>query len=167
MLGELQEAGNTTTLAHYLELLSGAGLICGLQKFANQPVRQKGSSPKFCVYNTALMTAQSAKTFKMAKADPKFWGRLVESSVGAHLLNAIRGTQIELFYWREKDAEVDFILKKGKSITAIEVKSNQEFFSTGIDRFQSEFTPSKVLLVGERGIPLIDFFELPLDKLIE
>src|ERR1700733_10703457 len=92
ILGELQDAGNTTTLAHYLDLLSGAGLLTGMQKFAQQPVRQRGSSPKLLVYNTALMTAQSAKTFKQAKADHVFWGRLVESAVGAYLLNTIRGT---------------------------------------------------------------------------
>lgn len=166
MLGELQEAGNTTTLAHYLELLSGAGLLCGLQKFAGQPVRQKGSSPKFCVYNTALMTAQSAKTFEEAKADRSFWGRLVESAVGAHLLNAIRGTQIELFYWREKDREVDYVLKRGASVTAIEVKSNHDPLASGMDLFREEFNPSKVLLVGERGMPLADFFQTPLEKLV-
>jgi uncharacterized protein len=82
-----------TTLAHYLELLFGAGLLCGLQKFAKQKIRQKGSSPKFCVYNTALISAQSTKTFKDAKKDRIFWGRLVESAVGAHLLNSSRGTQ--------------------------------------------------------------------------
>ena len=59
MLGELQDAGNSTTLAHYVDLLFGAGLIAGLQKFANQSVRRKGSSPKFAVFNTALFSAQS------------------------------------------------------------------------------------------------------------
>lgn len=166
MLGELQEAGNTTTLAHYLELLSGAGLLCGLQKFAGQPVRQKGSSPKLNVYNTALMTAQSAKSFHEAKTDPVFWGRLVESAVGSHLLNAIRGTQIELFYWRDGNEEIDYILKYGKSITAIEVKSNQDRFGSAIDCFQSQFKPTKILLVGEKGLPLVDFLQLPISSLI-
>lgn len=167
MLGELQEAGNTTTLAHYLELLSGAGLLCGLQKFAGQPVRQKGSSPKFCVYNTALLTAQSAKTFKAAKTDPIFWGRLVESAVGAHLLNSIRGRQIELFYWREGDKEVDYVLKQGKSVVAIEVKSNQDFSYSGMDQFRSQFKPYKTILVGDRGISLGNFLKIPLNKLME
>lgn len=166
MLGELQEEGNTTTLAHYLELLTGAGLLCGLQKYAGQPVRQKGSSPKFCVFNTALMTAQSTKSFLEAKNDPIFWGRLVESAVGAHLLNLIRGHQVELFYWREKDKEVDFILKYGQSLIAIEVKSNLNPFCSGMDLFQKQFKPNKILLVGDRGIPLPDFFKLPLDILI-
>ena len=99
MLGELQDAGNTTTLAHYLDLLAGAGLVCGLQKFSKQPIRQKGSSPKLCIYNTALMTAQSSRTFHQAKEDHSYWGRLVESAVGAYLLNSIRGTQYFLVFY--------------------------------------------------------------------
>lgn len=167
MLGELQESGNTTTLAHYLDLLSGAGLLCGLQKFAMQQVRQKGSSPKLSVFNTALMAAQSSKTFKQAKTDTAFWGRLVESTVGAHLLNAIRGTQIELFYWREGDKEVDFVLKHGDSLIAIEVKSGKEAIRrTGIDLFIDKFAPSRVLLVGEEGIPLEKFLLTPLSQFL-
>src|SRR3989337_2689720 len=124
MLGQLQDVGNTTTLAHYLELLSGAGLITGINKYANHKVRSKASSPKFMVYNTALMSARSNKSYKEAISDSIFWGHLTESCIGAHILNKIRGTQIEVFYWREKNEEVDFILKKEKSVTAIEVKSS-------------------------------------------
>lgn len=167
MLGELQDAGNTTTLAHYLDLLSGAGLVDGLQKYAQQKVRQKGSSPKFCVFNTALMAAQGGKSFEEAKKDRPFWGRLVESAVGAHLLNSIRGTQIELFYWREGDKEVDFVLKRGKSITALEVKSGEEsLVRSGIDSFVHQFKPSRIILVGEQGIPLKEFLKSPITDFI-
>jgi len=167
MLGELQETGNTTTLAHYLDLLSGAGLLSGIQKFANQPVRQKGSSPKFSVFNTALMSALSGKTFKQAREDRVFWGRLVESSVGAYLLNSIRGTQIEIFYWREGDKEVDFVLKQGSSLTAIEVKSGSESMKrTGIDLFVSKFQPERILLIGDQGLPLEKFFATPLSNFL-
>ena len=86
--GSSSPAGNTTTLAHYLELLGGAGLLTGLSKFARRAARQKGSSPKLQVLNTALMTAQSGFSFEEAKEDREFWGRLVESAVGAHLANA-------------------------------------------------------------------------------
>jgi predicted AAA+ superfamily ATPase len=140
MIEDLQEVGNTTTLAHYLTLLSGAGLLEGLQKFASQPVRQRGASPKFAVYNTALMSSQCGKTFKEAKEDPMFWRRLVESAVGAHLLNAIRGSDMELFYWREKDKEVDFVLRQGKRLISIEVKSSpHNFDKTGVDLFMEKF----------------------------
>lgn len=167
MLGQLLDTGNTTTLAHYLELLSGAGLLDGLQKFAKQPVRQRGSSPKFAVFNTALMTAQSNKSFKEAREDRSYWGRLIESTVGAHLLNSIRGTQIELFYWREGDKEVDFVLKQGDNITAIEVKSGAESFrQSGIDLFVKECKPNRVLLVGEQGIPIADFLTKPITDFV-
>jgi predicted AAA+ superfamily ATPase len=169
MIGELQDAGNTTTLAHYLELLSGAGLLCGVQKYATQVVRQKGSSPKFCVMNTALMSAQSTKSYKAAKRDPVFWGRLTESAVGAYLLNAIRGTQVELFYWREGDAEVDFVLKHGSSLTAIEVKSgnNEKVSRSGMDLFVKQFKPARCLLVGQQGIHLEEFLKTPLLDLVD
>jgi hypothetical protein len=165
MIEDLQEVGNTTTLAHYLTLLSGAGLLEGLQKFASQPVRQRGASPKFAVYNTALMSSQCGKTFKEAKEDPMFWGRLVESAVGAHLLNAIRGSDIELFYWREKDKEVDFVLRQGKRLISIEVKSSpHNFDKTGVDLFMEKFKPHRNLLVGPSGIPLETFFLTPLSS---
>jgi predicted AAA+ superfamily ATPase len=163
MLGELQDAGNTTTLAHYLDLLSGAGLVAGIQKFAGQPIRQKGSSPKLCVYNTALMTAQFSKNFQETKQDPVYWGRLVESTVGAYLLNQIRGTQIELFYWREKDQEVDFVLQYGKTLIAIEVKSSRHTLKlSGMDAFVKQFSPSRILLVGPADLPLDTFLTTPI-----
>lgn len=158
MLGELQDAGNSTTLAHYVELLAGAGLLTGLQKFANQSVRRKGSSPKFAVYDTALLSAQSGKSFLEAMSDRIYLGRLVESAVGAHLLNSIRGTQIELFYWREGDKEVDFVLQLGEKLIAIEVKTGQESIRhSGIDSFVKQFNPKRILLVGDQGVPIKAF----------
>lgn len=167
MLGDLQDVGNTTTLAHYLDLLSGAGLLSGLQKFAQQKIRQKGSSPKFCVFNTALMSSQASKSYYEAKKDRSFWGRLVESAVGAYLLNCTRGTQIEVFYWREGDKEVDFVIKHGKALTAIEVKSGLEAIrNSGLDLFVKQFSPSRILLVGEQGIPLVDFLTTPIEDFL-
>ncbi|PCI92656.1 AAA family ATPase [Candidatus Aerophobetes bacterium] len=167
MLGQLQDAGNTTTLAHYLELLAGAGVLTGVYKYTNQSIRNKSSSPKFQVYNTALMTAQSNKTLQEAKKDRVFWGRLVESCVGAYLVNNIRGTQINLYYWREQNMEVDFVLKKGDSITAIEVKSSpRKEKLSGMNAFVKAYNPSKVLLVGEQGIPLEKFLSSTIDKWI-
>lgn len=168
MLGELQDAGNSTTLAHYLDLLHHAGLLTGLQKFANQNVRRKGSSPKFAVYNNALMSAQSGKNFLEAMADRVFLGRLIKSAVASHLLNSIRGTQIELFYWREGDKEIDFVLRLGDKLIAIEVKSNYESLQkSGIDSFIKHFKPNRILLVGEQGIPLKTFFSTSLHSLFE
>lgn len=167
MLGELHDTGNTTTLAHYLDLLTGASLLTGLQKFAPHVVRQKASSPKFMTYNTALVSAQSLKTFEEAKNDKAFWGRLVESACGAYLLNAVRGTQVEVFYWREDNQEVDFVLKKGDKITAIEIKSGHVGIShSGLDTFVEKFNPQAIFLVGDEGFTVEEFLKTPLNQLI-
>jgi predicted AAA+ superfamily ATPase len=162
MLGQLHETGNTTTLAHYLELLGSAGLLTGLSKFARHPVRQKGSSPKLQVLNTALMSSQSGLSFQEAKGDPEFWGRLLESAVGAHLANAMAAGQCELFYWRERNREVDFVVRAGRAITAIEVKSNRSRDThPGLAAFAEAFKPARELLVGGDGIPVEEFLLKP------
>jgi hypothetical protein len=166
MLGELQDTGNTTTLAHYLDLLSGAGLICGLQKFSKGSVRQKASSPKLTVFNTALMSAQATLTYHETRNDPAIWGRWVESCVGAYILNQIRGTSIQAFYWREGDLEVDYVLQKGSSVVAIEVKSQIASKYSGIDEFARRFSPARKLLVGPQGIPIADFISAPITQWI-
>ena len=162
MIGQLQDAGNTTTLAHYLELLTGAGMLTGLQKFASHQVRERSSSPKLQVLNTALISAQSRLTFDEARKDREFWGRLAESAVGAHLINSAAGTGIELFYWRERGREVDFILRSGKTVVAIEVKSgSRKEGLPGMDAFDKAFTPKRKLLVGGDGIPVEKFLLTP------
>jgi hypothetical protein len=158
MLGQLHDAGNTTTLAHYLELLGGAGMVTGLQKFSGAQVRQRGSSPKLLVLNTALMTAISGLSFGAAREDTEFWGRLVESAVGAHLANA----QIEVFYWRDRSREVDFVARSGRSVTAIEVTSSRRKESLpGMQAFAELHAPTRKLLVGGQGIPLEEFLLAP------
>jgi len=161
ILGQLQDTGNTTTLAHYLDLLSGAGLLCGLQKYAGQKVRQRGSSPKFQVMNTALISAQSSIDFSAAKADRELWGRLSESCVGAHLVNLTKGTGIEVFYWATADREVDFVLTCGDKIIAIEVKSgrNKQKLS-GMEAFSKEFKVNRKYLAGTGGIPFEEFLKI-------
>ena len=162
MIGQLQDAGNTTTLAHYLELLTGAGMLTGLQKFAAHQVRERASSPKLQVLNTALITAQSRLTFEEARKDREFWGRLVESAVGAHLINTAAGTGVELFYWRERGRDVDFILRSGKTVVAIEVKSSSRKEGLpGMDAFDKTFKPKRKLLVGGDGISLEKFMLIP------
>jgi hypothetical protein len=168
MLGQLQDAGNTTTLAHYLELLDGAGMIAGIGKFSGQKVRQRGSSPKFQVRNTALLTVHSPLSFKEALLDREYWGRLVESAVGAHILNGVAGTNIEVAYWREGNNEVDFVLRAGTSVTAIEVKSGRQRTSLpGMEAFERAFNPRRRLLVGGQGVPLEEFLLTPIKRYIE
>jgi uncharacterized protein len=164
MLGQLEDAGNTTTLAHYLELLEGAGMLAGLPKYAGQVVRQRGSSPKLQVLNTALMTAQSGLTLKEARRDNAFWGRIVESAAGAHLANAAAGGVCKLYYWRERDREVDFVAQAGHTLTAIEVKSGRPRDArAGLLAFSDAYRPKRKLLVGGDGIPLEEFLSRPVE----
>jgi hypothetical protein len=168
MLGQLQDAGNSTTLAHYLDLLGGAGMLTGLQKFAGQAVRQRGSSPKLQVLNTALMTAQSGLSPAEARGDREFRGRLVESAVGAHLANAAAGGACELFYWREGNREVDFVVRIGRTVIAIEVKSGRAPVALpGLGAFAEAFKPRRTLLVGGNGIALEEFLARPVDDWLE
>ena len=164
MLGQLQDAGNATTLAHYLELLAGAGMVTGLQKFAGAVMRRRGSSPKLQVLNTALMTAQSGLTFEEARLEASLWGRLVESAVGAHLANAAAAGACELYYWRERNREVDFVVRAGRALVASEVKSGRtRNTAPGMEAFAAAFRPTRKLLVGGDGIALEDFLARPVE----
>lgn len=168
MIGQLQDSGNTTTLAHYLELLAGAGMVTGIPKFAGQKVRQRGSSPKLQVLNTALLTTHSHLSFDAAQEERDVWGRLVESAVGAHILNSTAGTNVEVFYWREGNQEVDFVLRSGRTVAAIEVKSGRHRDSLpGMDAFAKAFKPQHQFLVGGQGIPLEEFFLTPVRQYLE
>ncbi len=162
MLGQLQDAGNTTTLAHYLDLLRGAGMVAGLPKYAGQVVRRRASSPKLQVFNNALTTALSGRDFPVVRRTPDRWGRLVESAVGAHLLNSMQGTRIALGYWRDRNREVDFVLSRGDQLCAIEVKSGRRRGTlAGMRAFDKAFTPGRKLLVGTRGVPVEEFLSYP------
>lgn len=162
MIGQLQDAGNTTTLAHYLDLLESAGLVMGLKKYAGQRVRQRSSSPKLLVLNTGLMSAMQTLTLEEAKSRPEYWGRLVETAVGSTLENGLKETDIDLFYWQHRNREVDFILTRGDATIAIEVKSGRKKgFLPGMTAFSKEFDVNRKLLVGIDGIPLKEFLLTP------
>ena len=162
MLGQLQDAGNTTTLAHYLDLLAGAGMVCGLQKFAGDAARSRGSSPKLQALNTALISATAGLSFAEARSNHEYWRRLVESAVGSHLANAAACGECELFYWRERGAEVDFVVRSGRRVVAIEVKSAAVGRARpGTAAFADAFKPHRTLLVGTNGIALEEFLARP------
>ena len=168
MLGQLQDAGNTTTLARYLDLLAGAGMVIGLQKYSGSTVRRRGSSPKLQVLNTALMTAPPRLSMEEARRDRSFLGRLVESAVGAHLANAQIAGTCRVFYWREGNYEVDFVVQAGRSITAIEVKSGRARETLpGMDAFSTAFKPTRKLLVGVDGISIGEFLMKPVEEWVK
>ena len=162
MLGQLQDAGNTITLAHYLDLLAGAGMVCGLQKYAGDAARSRGSSPKLQVFNTALLTVTAGMSPQEAQSDRQFRGRLIESAVGAHLANAAAAGDCELYYWRERGAEVDFVVKSRSRLTIIEVKSGRAPQAhAGTAAFASAFKVQRTLLVGGDGISVESFLARP------
>lgn len=158
LLGQLQDAGNTTTLANYLSILNESQLLTGLQKFANDNARRYGSIPKMVVYDTALLSALSGNTMEDVYIQPAKWGRWVESAVGMFILNLAVDDDFIVYYWREKDSEVDFVVENNGNITAIEVKSGSNVNSKGFSDFVKNFNPKKFYIVGSGGIPLQDFF---------
>lgn len=165
MIGQLQDVGNTTTLAHYLELLSGVGMVGGIFKFSASKIQQRGSSPKLQVFNTALISASNQYTFKEARENLNIWGRFVESAIGAYLINSVQNNNIRLYYWREQDYEVDFVLERGDELVAIEVKSGIRSTSLpGMKQFDQRYQPKRKLLVGGDGIPIDDFLSTPIEN---
>jgi len=162
LLGQLEGAGNTVTLAHYLNLLAQAGLLTGLQKYSGQALRRRAAPPKFNAHNTALISAQNWYTFEQAKSDRTYWGRLVESAAGSHLINN-KPDNTNLYYWRESPREVDFVLAYGDRLLAIEVKSGYgDETHQGVQDFCGRFKNVKTLVVGSSQVTLADFLLQPI-----
>lgn len=174
LMGQLQDAGNVTTLAGYLEILDECALLTALQKYANDEARKRGSIPKYQVYNNALLTAYKGRDFVSDRTDTKAWGRWVESAVGAHLLSMADELGYEVYYWREpsrnkdeKDKEVDFIIDNGGEVTAIEVKSGRRGMNAGLPDFVEAFKPKRSFVVGTGGVSLEDFLGCEIETILE
>jgi len=164
MQGQLQDAGNTTTLSHYLSLLDTAGLLAGIEKYAADVIRKRSSSPKFQVHNTALVSAQQNELFEEIKLQPANWGRMVESAIGSHLVNSAPTGGFSVYYWRHRNEEVDFVLEKRGRVVALEVKTSSSKITSGMKVFKEQFNPDKMLLIGNKGLPWQDFLKMkPLD----
>jgi predicted AAA+ superfamily ATPase len=167
MLGQLQEAGNTTTIAHYLHVLDTAGLITGIPKYFKEKYREKASSPKWQVKNTAFISALSHQYFDEIQKDFVKWGQIVESAIGAHLINRADEGNYKVYYWRHRNEEVDFVLQKGDKVIGIEVKSGQSRPTKGMATFKAKYTPDKLLLVGTSGLPWQEFLKLNPETLFD
>ncbi len=167
MLGSLQDAGNTATLAGYINLLNESGLLCGLQKFSIDTARRKASIPKLQVYNNALKMVYSPFTFEQAILDRKAWGHIFESGIGAYIVSQAFTHRFEVFYWRERNDEVDFVLRKKGSVVAIEVKSNAEKRTEGLEKFRQLFNPQSSFIIGDGGVSAEDFFSMDIKKLFK
>lgn len=166
LLGQLQDTGNTTTLSGYLQRLSDSGLLCGLQKYSSDASRRRASIPKFQVYNNALNTAIKHLDFEGVRQKKDIWGRIAESGIGAYLVSQSFARQFDLFYWREKSWEVDFIMKYRGKLIALEVKTNDESRSRGLEVFQEKFQPDGAYIIGPAGIPFETFLTMDLRELV-
>jgi uncharacterized protein len=161
MLGQLVDAGNTTTLSHYLQLLGQAFLITGLSAYSGGEVRRRASSPKLIVQNNALVTASNPRAFAMKNTDAAWRGRLVENAVGAVLLQEYTSSTTSLYYWRDGMLEADFVLADGPQLFGIEVKSGRPDKISGLAAFKNKYPKASPLIIGSSGIPLEKFFENP------
>ncbi len=160
MQGQLQDAGNTTTLANYLHLLDTAGLLGGLEKFSSNLLSVRSSSPKFQVHNNALLAVQRSEKLPEAMSKPELWGRMVESSIGAFLINESLRDRFKVYYWRHRNHEVDFVLEQRGKVIGLEVKSGARQRASGMAAFQKEIKPDKVLLIGSGGLPCEEFLRM-------
>ena len=167
MLGQLLDAGNTTTLSHYQRLLDSAWMITGLQKYSGSTVKLKSSAPKLLSYNTAFVSVYSNVDFKSTISKPELWGRRVEQSVGAYLLNQSKINSFDLFYWREDNAEVDFMLRKNKRIVTVEVKSSKVKYHEGLEILKRKYKPYKSILISDEALRWQDFLKLEVNSLFE
>ncbi|WP_277297301.1 ATP-binding protein [Succinatimonas hippei] len=165
MLGSLQNAGNSVTLAGYINLLNECELLCAIQKFSIDRARRRASIPKLQVYNNALKMVYNQLDFENSLLNRAIWGRIFESGIGAYLVSQAFVNRFEVFYWRERDNEVDFILRKNGSVIAIEVKSNAQKKTAGLEKFKEMFKPKAAFIVGDGGISAEDFLTMGLKKL--
>ncbi|MBR5654631.1 MAG: ATP-binding protein [Prevotella sp.] len=166
-LGQLQDAGNVTTLSSYLGILKECNLLTGLQKYANDEARRYQSVPKFQVYNSALLTAYRGTIYEKDRTDPLQWGRWMESAVGAYLLGGAEDGGYMVNYWRERSDEVDFVLLRQGEIIALEVKSGRRSMNSGLPNFCEHFHPKRALVVGTDGIPFEEFFQMPIEAFFQ
>ena len=165
-LGQLQDAGNVTTLSSYLNILNQCNLLGGLQKYANDDARRYQSVPKFQVYNNALLTAYRGTTYDKDRIDPQIWGRWVESAVGGYLLGGAEDGGYKVYYWRERSDEVDYIVASQGTAIALEVKSGRRGMNSGLPKFCESFHPKRALVIGTDGIPFKEFFHMKIEDLL-
>jgi hypothetical protein len=158
MMGQLQEAGNATTLAGYGRLLEAAYVLSCLDKYSGGRVRSRGSTPKLVLWSNALVNAVDSRTLAGARNDPAWWGRLVENAAGAHLLNHFHAAGWRLQWWREGTHEVDFVVENPDAVWALEVKSGRATHTPGLEAFRTRYPRSRSLIVGSGGMGLEEFF---------
>ncbi len=156
ILGQLQDTGNTTTLAHYLDLLEQAGLVAGLKKYSGSKVRKRSSGPKLLPLNTALVSAVNNTDPEYVSNNPSYRGRLVETAVGNHLYqSALKKRKNVPMYWNAGDNEVDFVLNRREKLLGLEAYSGiRGHTNIGMEQFKKKYPEAEVILIGGDGLPI-------------
>src|SRR3989338_4643406 len=167
ILGDLNDAGSKITLMNYQKYLEAAFLMGGLQAWKGKGILRQKSSPKWLPLNTALMTALSTKSKKEMMNDKKIYGRLVEVAIGAYLYNQALVNGYEIYYWREGDIEVDFVVRFGEKLLGIEVKTGFEYGGKAFDIFKKRYPKARTLLIGEYGVNVEKFLKTPVEEYLE
>ncbi|MBZ0201792.1 MAG: ATP-binding protein [Ignavibacteria bacterium] len=167
LLGQLNDRGNSTTLAHYQDLLEQIWFISGIQKFSGSKVSARNSIPKWLVYNNAFFSVYSGEASNTFKNNSELFGRLVESAIGGYILNECRINSITVNYWRESNLEVDFVLSKNRKIIAIEVKTGSVKVHRGLNEFSKKYKTFKSILISNETIPWYDFLKVDIKQLFE
>lgn len=155
ILGQLNDKGNTETLRHYLDLLDKAGMMSALQKYDDKQIKTRASSPRLLVHDPSLMVAMwHNRGDLLSESDLR--GHLIETAVGAYLMAKSKTDAFDLYWWREGDLEVDYVVKKGNQLTAIEVKSGR-VSKSGMGEFLKRNPLAKPVVVGDRNTSVEDF----------
>lgn len=166
LLGQLDDRGNAATIAHYISLLSKAGLLSGLQKYDSKLLREKASSPRLMVHDTALMVAEFGRKRNAFLTDPSLKGHLIESAVGAYLINRSIIEGFTVYWWREGNDEVDFVIADKSAVTAIEVKSGRVKSTSGMTKFLVENPNAHSIVVGSADCSIEAFLRGEIDLFI-
>jgi predicted AAA+ superfamily ATPase len=140
LLGQLQDRGNTDLVKYYIELYSGAFLIHPLSKYSAKSYLTRGSSPKMLISCPALFTMHEGPQV-LSETQKK--GRIFENAVGIRLLQ-LPG---DLYYWREKQKEVDFVYKYQGQLFAVEVKSGRNKLLAGLHTFLAQYPKAHPVIV--------------------
>ncbi len=177
MLGSLQDAGNTTTIASYLQLLSKAFLIAPLERWRGIKISQRASTPKLIILDNGLLFAMKGLRYQSTVKNKTLWGRCVENAVGAKLYFTSQTMGGDLYYWRDRQDEVDFVLRLGDRIIAIEVKSGiPNKAPAALKHFLKRYKTSEPVVIsggnptqpgGFHHISLKDFFCDPVERLFQ
>lgn len=140
-LGQLQEGGNVDLVKHYLSLYEMAFLVRTIEKYSTNKIQKKSSSPKLLPLAPAFLTL-------FGENDR---GRKFELVVGNHLLQKHQ----QVFYWREGNHEVDYVVKLENKLIGIEVKSGRKMKLSGLEAFSKKFQ-TRTIIITPKNFHLID-----------